>query len=139
MLGQYDDIINLPHPEPKTRPRMSISARAAQFAPFAALTGYNDEVKESTRITDGRIELDELTKEELNRKLQLLKEKRDTKPDVSITYFVPDTKKSGGAYVTTTGYIKKIKEYERLILMPDESNIPIADIVDIQGDFYEED
>ena len=139
MPGPYDDIINLPHPEPKTRPRMSISARAAQFAPFAALTGYSDEVKESTRMTDERIELDELAQEELNRKLQLLKEKLDSRPEVSITYFVPDTRKSGGRYATSTGYVKKIKEYERLIVMSDGVVIPIVDITDIQGDFYEED
>ncbi|MBB5336267.1 uncharacterized protein (UPF0248 family) [Pectinatus brassicae] len=136
MTGPYDDIINLPHPEPKTHPRMSISARAAQFAPFAALTPYNDEVKEATRITHEKPELDETIKYILNERLLLLKKNLNNKPQVNITFFVPDMKKAGGAYVISTGFVKKIKEYERLIVMSDETLIPIDAIINIQGKIF---
>ena len=109
-MDNYEDIINLPHYEPKNHQRMSIKARAAQFAPFAALTGYGDMVRETARLTDVRIELDEEEKNMINNKLQIIQSKIKELPKASITYFMPDNRKFGGEYITTTGNIKKIDE-----------------------------
>ena len=132
----YEDIINLPHHELTTRQRMPRINRAASFAPFAALTGYDDAVRETARLTSERIELDEGTKEVLNDKLRIALEKADEQPEISITYFLPDTWKSGGAYVTVKAVIKRIDEYERLVILTDKSTIPIDDIYEIEGDIY---
>lgn len=129
---KYDDIINLPHHKSATRKHMPISDRAAQFAPFAALTGYDDEVKETARLTDKRIELDEYEKENINNKLLLLQENLDDKPVVSITYFRHDDKKDGGKYIRVTNAIRKIKEYERIIVFEDNTEIPIDEILFIE-------
>ncbi|MGN1103093.1 MAG: hypothetical protein ACI4RG_12925 [Huintestinicola sp.] len=110
--------------------------RAASFAPFAALTGYDDAVRETARLTSERIELDEGTKEILNDKLRIALDKADEQPEISITYFLPDTRKSGGAYVTVKAVIKRIDEYERLVIFTDKSTIPIDDIYEIEGDIY---
>lgn len=132
----YEDIINLPHHELTTRQRMPRINRAASFAPFAALTGYDDAVRETARLTSERIELDEGTKEVLNDKLRIALDKADEQPEISITYFLPDTWKSGGAYVTVKAVIKRIDEYERLVILTDKSTIPIDDIYEIEGDIY---
>ena len=132
----YADIINLPHHELTTRQRMPRINRAASFAPFAALTGYDDAVRETARLTSERIELDEGTKEVLNDKLRIALDKADEQPEISITYFLPDTRKSGGAYVTVKDVIKQIDEYERLVIFTDKSTIPIDDIYEIEGDIY---
>lgn len=137
MTGPYDDIINLPHPNSKRHVRMSRSARAAQFAPFAALIGYDAAIKETARLTNRKLELDDTMKNVLNEKLLLLQELLAEKPQVSITYFVPDMKKSGGAYVTVTGYIKKIQTFEHVVLFSAGSVIPINDIVQIQGNIFD--
>ena len=136
MACKYDDIINLQHHELTTRQRMPIANRAASFSPFASLTGYDEAVKETARLTSERIEIDEGTKEVLNDKLRIAVEKADGEPEVAITYFVPDSKKSGGAYVTAKGVIKRIDEYERLVIFTDKSTIPIDDIYAIEGDIY---
>ncbi len=136
MAGKYDDIINLPHHELTTRQRMPLINRAASFSPFAALTGYDEAVKETARLTSERIDIDDGTKEVLNEKLRIAVDMADSEPDVAITYFVPDSKKSGGAYVTAKGVIKRIDEYERLVIFTDKSTIPIDDIYDIEGDIY---
>ncbi len=136
MVGKYDDIINLPHHELTTRQRMPRINRAASFSPFAALTGYDEAVKETARLTSERIEIDDGTKEVLNEKLRIAVEMADSEPEVAITYFVPDKKKSGGAYVTAKGVIKRIDEYERLVIFTDKSTIPIDDIYAIEGDIY---
>ena len=104
-MGKYDDIISLPHHESTKHPKMPALNRAAQFLPFAALAGHDAAVRETARQTDNKIELDESRKEELNEHLQLLREYLVQKPQVSITYFVPDTKKEGGSYLTITGVI----------------------------------
>ena len=130
-MDNYDDIINLPHFEPKKHPRMSIEARAAQFAPFAALTGYGDLVKETARLTDVRRELDEEEKNIINNKLQILQNRIKKFPQATITYFVPDKKKSGGEYVTITGNIKKIDEYKGLIILTNKEEILIDEIIEI--------
>ena len=117
MSGKYDDIINLPHHVSSTRPHMPMSDRAAQFSPFAALSGYGAAVKETARLTSSRIELAEDARAMLEQKLRLL---ADTAPDdsiVTITYFQPDTKKTGGSYVTVTGPVKKVDGIEHIILM----------------------
>ena len=132
----YEDIINLPHHELTTRQRMPRINRAASFAPFAALTGYDDAVRETARLTSERIELDEGTKEILNNKLRIALDKAGERPEISITYFLPDKKKSGGAYVTVKAVIKRIDEYERLVIFTDKSSIPIDDIYEIEGDIY---
>lgn len=113
---------------------MSRTARAAQFSPFAALTGYEAAIKETARLTDQELDLDDTMKAELNEKLSFLKKHLKDKPQISITFFVPDTKKTGGAYKTTTGWVKKILEYERHLLLTDGTIIPVDKIIDIHGD-----
>ena len=132
----YADIIHLPHHELTTRQRMPVENRAASFSPFAALTGYDESVKEAARLTAERIELDEGTKEILNDKLRIAVEKADEQSEVSITYFLPDNRKTGGEYVTVKAVIKRIDEYKRRIILADKSFIPIDDIYDIDGDIY---
>ena len=134
MTGPYDDILDLPHPTSKKHPRMSMYARAAQFAPFAALTGYGDAIKETARITDQQLELDENEKALLNEKLQLLRQHLPGKPKITITYFVPDTKKAGGSYQTITGSVKKLQKYERRLIMTNGTIIPIDAIIELYGD-----
>lgn len=132
MSHQYSDIIHLPHQTSKRRPHMSISHRAAQFAPFAALTGHDMAVREVARLTTDKAELDESSIDILNVKLQILKEYLPHRPMVRITYFQPDEKKSGGAYVTTEGCMKKIDEYNNIVVMMQGIQIPISEIFDIK-------
>ena len=136
MKSNYDDIINLPHHVSSTRPQMSMLDRAAQFSPFAALTGYDDAIKETGRLTDEKIEMDEDRKAALDMKQAYLIEMIDEQPEISITYFLPDTKKSGGAYVTVTGNLKRFDEYERLLILTDGKKIPMDDIADIESDLF---
>ena len=128
---QYDDIINLPHHVSKKHPPMSLYARSAQFAPFAALTGYEDAVKETARETSERIEIDDGLKMILDGKLQLLRENLSQKKEVCFTYFVPDLKKDGGKYVTMIGIVKKIDEIKQCIVLVNKIEIPIEEIIDI--------
>lgn len=130
----YEDIINLPHHVSKTRPQMSMQDRAAQFSPFAALTGYDAAIKETGRLTDEKIELDEDTKAALDMKQAYLTEMVDDQPKISVTYFLPDSRKSGGAYVTVTGNLKRFDEYERLLILTDGRKIPMDEIADIESD-----
>lgn len=137
MNGPYDDIINLPHHVSETHPRMSAIDRAAQFSPFAALTGYSAAIKETARLTDRRIELDEHAKSVLDMKQRILSEVIDELPEITVTYFRPDRHKSGGEYLTVTGELKKINEYERALILTDGERIPFDDILDIEsGLFY---
>ena len=133
---QYDDIINLPHYVSPTRSRMSMIDRAAQFSPFAALTGYDAAIKETGRLTDQRIELSEDSRAALDRKQQLLVECLADHPEVSVTYFIPDERKSGGAYVTVTGIVKKVDDYQRLLLLTDGTKIPLDDILDLESELF---
>lgn len=135
-MSQYDDIINRPHHTSPTRPRMSAENRAAQFSPFAALTGYDAAVKETARLTDERVELDEYEKAALDERLQLIKDNLDCEPMVKFVYFVPDKKKSGGEYRTIIGTIKKIKEYERQIILHEGTIIPIDEIYSVDGTLF---
>lgn len=134
--NKYDDMIYLPNPTPTCKPRMSLHDRAAQFSPFAALTGYEDAVEETARLTDTRLELSEDMKTILNEKMQMIVDNLDSEPIVTITYFVPDKKKSGGAYVDVTGVVKEIDEYERCIVMTDKKKIPIEQIRAIEGELF---
>ena len=134
MNKNYDDIINLPHYVSKKRPQMSIEARSAQFAPFAALTGYDEKVKETARLTDRKIELEDGQKEILNNKLLYILENIEEKPEITFTYFIKDTKKSGGKYIEKTGIARKIDMVEQYIQLIDKSKIYIDDIIDIETD-----
>lgn len=136
MSGNYDDIINLPHHVSATRPQMSMIDRAAQFSPFAALTGYDAAIKETGRLTDEKIELDEDTRTALDIKQAYLIEMIDEQPEISVTYFLPDTRKSGGAYVTVTGNLKRFDEYERLMILTNGKKIPMDDIANIESDLF---
>ena len=131
MNDDYRDIINLPHHRSTKRKHMSLHDRAAQFAPFAALRGYDEEITETARTTDARIELSVEEIEELNDKLNSLIADIKQKPKVSITYFKPDEKKSGGAYVTIKGNLRRIDEVEKIIIFTDEKKIRIDDVYDI--------
>ena len=136
MKTKYEGIINLPHHVSETRPQMPMSDRAAQFAPFAALTGYNSAIKETGRLTDERIELDEEALIALNMRYQLLMDALDEEPEVEITYFKPDERKAGGEYVSVTGAVKKVDDFERLITMQDGSKIPMDDVLSIGGELF---
>jgi uncharacterized protein (UPF0248 family) len=135
-MGPYDDIMDLPRPVSQRHPRMSAISRAAQFSPFAALTGYGGAIAESARQTEARVELDEDRKAALNEKLRLVTDLVGENPEISISYFVPDAKKAGGAYVTDTGRVKKIDTHGRLVVMVDGTEIPIEEIVEIEGEFF---
>ena len=136
MNGKYDEIMGRPHHVSKTRPQMPMSDRAAQFAPFAALTGYDAAIKETGRLTDERIELDVEALSALDMKYQLLMEALDEAPEVTITYFQPDERKAGGKYVSAVGTVKKIDDFERRITMQDGAKIPMDDVLSIEGELF---
>ena len=131
-MGRYDDIIDLPHHVSTTHHRMSMLERAAQFQPFRALTGYEDAVRETARLTDDRVELTEDEKVRLDGKLQRLADNLANHPLVTVVYFQPDKKKAGGEYVTTTGQLKKIDDYEGVLILAGGERVVIEDILDIQ-------
>jgi len=128
---RYDDIINLPHHVSAVRPHMPLPDRAAQFSPFAALTGYHDAVEEAARHTDEKRELDENSKAILDRKLWRLQENTGSPMEITVTYFLADTKKPGGAYVNAAGTVKKIDAHKRILIMEDGLSIPIDDITEL--------
>lgn len=132
----YNDIMHLPHHVSTTRARMPGIDRAAQFAPFAALTGYDTVIQETGRLTDRRIELSEDSLASLDRKQQFLAEHLADHPAVSVTYFIPDRRKSGGAYVTVTGRVKKLDNYQRLLLLHDGTQIPFDDILELESPLF---
>ena len=132
LTHRYDDIIDQPHWQSPTRPRMSRLNRAAQFAPFAALTGYNAALLETGRLTDEFKDLDESRKAELDEKLRYLVAHLHEEPQVLITYFRPDGKKEGGAYLSTSGVVRKIDEYEKIVIMEDQTIISVNRIFEIK-------
>lgn len=136
MTETYDDIIHLPHHVSKRHPQMSLYNRAAQFAPFAALTGYEEAIIETARLTAPKVDMMEDNQQLLDRKLALLSHSLIEQPTVSITYFQPDKKKSGGQYLTVTGVIKCIRDSERVILMADGKSVSIDTIINIDGDIF---
>ena len=133
-MNNYDDIINLPHYESKTRKRMSLEARSAQFAPFAALTGYDDKVKETARLTEKKIDLTDEEYNVINSKLQIIKDHIKEQPEIIFTIFVKDKLKDGGKYEEIRGKIRRIDEVNEFIILIDKSKIFFNDIVDISGD-----
>ncbi len=127
-----EDIINLPHHISTKHPQMSLQDRAAQFSPFAALTGYEAAVKETARLTDRRIELDEGEKEKINLQLQQIRENLAEGPEATFVYFVPDPRKEGGSYVTVTGRVLGIDEFKREILLQDGQIVPIDELFAVE-------
>ena len=137
MTNTYDDIIHLPHHVSTAYPHMTAIDRAAQFSPFAALTGYDDAIKETSRLTIEKVTLDEYMKDVLNSRLQIIAERIKEHPEIIITYFQPDAKKIGGTYITAAGRIKKIDKNKLVIVMTDNTAIPIDDIISISGQIFE--
>lgn len=132
----YDDIINLPCPTSKRHPRMAMIDRAAQFAPFAALTGYDDAICETGRLTGTKLDLSDETKERIDIKINYLIDNMEENPEVTITYFVPDKKKAGGEYVTITDTIKKIDQYEHILIMERGVKISLFEILSIESEIF---
>ena len=137
MSWPYDDNINLPHPTSRRHPRMPIRYRAAIFSPFAALSGHGAAIAETARLTERRMELDEDTRAELDRRQAILLEHMDEQPEVTVTWFHPDEKKDGGAYLTTTGRLKKFRELERILLLTDGTEIPLQDVVALESGIFQ--
>ena len=135
-MSNYTDIINLKRPV-SNHNHLSIESRASQFSPFAALTGYDSEVKETARITDKRIEIDDGLREMLNVKLNYLIDHIRENPNISITYFVKDSKKDGGKYLTKQGTIKRIDTVNEIIKFNDNMVIPMNDMINITGDIFD--
>lgn len=135
--SKYEDIIDLPHHVSYRHPRMSRIDRAAQFAPFSALTGYGAAVEETARLTEGLTELDETARALLNEKLRMLADSLGDEPQISITYFRPDERKAGGAYVTVSGTVKTLDEYTRTVTMRDQTVIPMEHIREIGGELFD--
>lgn len=132
----YEDIVNLPPHISQKHPQPTMMERAARFAPFAAITGYEDMVLEEARVTEERIDLDEGTKAELNEKLNVILEFLDRQPEVRFTYFEPDKRKSGGTYISVTGVVKCIDGQEHTVLLADGKKINIHDIYNIEGELF---
>ena len=136
MIEPYDDIIRLPHHISAVRPQMPMTDRAAQFSPFAAITGLDDAIWETGRLTDERIEMDEDARNILNMKFFVLLDHLDDRPEVTFTCFQPDARKAGGAYIKVTGVVKKVDDGERKIVMQDGEKLPMDDIYDIEGELF---
>ncbi|MBF1609918.1 MAG: hypothetical protein HXO38_08785 [Prevotella sp.] len=136
MTDNYDDIIHLPRHVSKRHPQMSLYNRAAQFAPFAALTGYGAAIAETARQTSPKIEMMEDDRQLMDRKLSILSSHLEEEPIISITFFQPDGRKAGGHYLTTTGIVKTIRTNERIIIMKDRKKISIDAIVGLEGELF---
>ncbi len=135
---RYDDLIHLPHHVSGKHPQMSMEGRAAQFSPFAALTGYGEAVAETARLTDRRVELDDDAKSLLNDKLQLLQDHIDERPEATFTFFRPDEKKRGGAYTTLSGRVKRVDGFARQVVLTDGKALAIDEIIQIEGELLRE-
>ena len=131
-IGKYDDIINLTHPTSKKHPRMPIRDRAAQFAPFAALVGYDDAVEETARVTDDMIEQSDEMMAVIDEKLRYLSERVGEMPIVLVTYFLPDEKKSGGEYKIFEGRIKRLDDYDDMMIFECGKKIPYDKIYSVE-------
>ena len=132
----YEDIVDLPHHVSPTRPQMSRADRAAQFSSFAALTGHDAAVRETARLTASRIETAEDKRQELDLKQQLLAQVLPSHPEVTVTYFVPDSRKAGGAYITANGRLKRIDSRKRILLLEDHTEIPIDDVLELESPIF---
>lgn len=131
-MNEYGDIINLPHHVSSRHPQMSMINRAAQFAPFAALTGHAAAIEETARLTDEQHELADEDSEALNQTLAYLRETINEHPTITITYFEPDKKKAGGAYKTIEGQLQNIDDYNQSIVLKSGEAIPLKSVLDIQ-------
>lgn len=132
MSGRYDDIIDLPHHVSPRHPPMSLIDRGAQFSPFAALTGYDAVIRETARQTEQPVELDESSRAVINEQLRQLADHVKELPPVTLTYFQPDERKNGGAYVTISGRVKKIDEYAAAVVFTDGVVIEFRQICKIE-------
>ncbi len=137
MSGNYEDMLILPHPVSARHPQMAMENRAAQFSPFAALTGYEAAIEETARLTDRRVELDADRIADLDMRLHFLADTMADHPEITVTYFLPDDRKAGGQYVTATGKIKKIDDFENVITLMDGPKIAIEDVVRIEGELFQ--
>ncbi len=135
-MKDYSKIISLPHHQSATRKRMSNYDRAAQFAPFAALTGHDEAIKETARLTDDYMEMGEDRLGELSAKIQLLIDKLSEQPEITVVYFIPDERKSGGSYAEKTGIVRIIDEYERKLVFYDGDKILIDRVADFKGEIF---
>lgn len=139
-MSKYDDIIHLPHPEPLRHSRMSRRNRAAQFAPFAALTGHEEAIRETARLTESKIPLNEEDAARMNEKIALLNKAIATsKPNIIVTYFVSDKKKDGGAYVEFSGTLRHIDDCSKMLIFEDDTKIMIDEIREINSDLFHDD
>lgn len=136
MPGKYDDIIDLPHHVSEKRAPMPMVNRAAQFSPFAALTGYDAAIKETGRLTEGWIDLDESSVAALNEKLLLIRQALASGPEITVVYFRPDERKSGGAYISVTGVVKKLDSVDQSLLMEDGTLIFFENIYALNGELF---
>ena len=134
---RYDDIIGLPHHRSAVRPHMPLADRAAQFSPFAVLSGYGAVIAETARLTDRRIELDEDEKTVIAQKLQIVAEHIRERPEITVTWFRPDERKEGGAYLTVTGAVRRIDGYDQAILMADGTRVPVCDVAALEGELFQ--
>lgn len=135
-MGNYDDILHLPHHVSKKHPPMPLLSRAAQFSPFDALTGYGDRIRETSRLTDDKVSPDENLKVIMDRKLRILEEHLPEHPVITVTFFVPDDRKEGGSYQTVTETVRKIDHIRRTIIFSDRSEIFADDITDLSGELF---
>ncbi len=133
MRGPYDDIIDLPRHVSRTHPQMPMEERAAQFSPFAALTGYGDVIQETARPTDARPELSESRQEEIKRRLDALAEQAAGRPRIAVTFFLQDARKKGGAIVTAAGRLERLDEAEHVLRLEDGTCVPVRDILGIEA------
>ncbi len=138
MNKKYAVIAGLPHHVSQVHPQMSMEDRAAQFSPFAALTGYGDVILETQRLTDEKVELDEEALALLDEKYQMLMRRMDEQPVVQITYFQPDERKEGGAYVTVTGVVRRVDDVMRKITMQDGNEIEMGEILNVEEVSYQD-
>lgn len=135
-MNEYEDIINLKHHVSLKHPQMSKMARAAQFAPFSALAGYDVAIKETARLTDKKIDLDEELQNILNNKLQIIIQNIKSNPEIKVTFFIQDNKKEGGKYITIKGNVKKVDTTNEYIILNDKTEIPINNIINITGTIF---
>ncbi len=135
--NKYKNIINRQHHISDRHPPLSKASYAAQFSPFAALTGYDGIVSEAARVTDEKMELDDYAKSRLSDKLSVVFDHIDEEPEITLTFFVPDKRKSGGSYSTVTGYVRKFDEYEKTVILTDGTVIPVSDLFEIRGDIID--
>ena len=135
-MGEYDDLLYLPHPVSRRHPPMSAMDRAAQFSPFSALTGYEAVLREAGRLTDSRAELSEYSRDILDQEQKILLDAAPAHPEITVTYFIPDRRKQGGAYGTLKGNLKKIDLARRVIILLDGTEVSLDDVADIQGELF---